>query len=306
MSKELKKYGLSITTRKGRKALGSLKPTDQRWVYGQPGSRIQGGKTKERSRNDSSGLRDCISPPPTTEKLEGCKKAEASGNILSTPIPIPKPNSMYSAWFEEFWSQYPRRQGQRRGKSLARSKWHSLLNGGSEKRAEKIRSSIMEALTIFKQDRQVIDGFPCDAVRFLKRYTDWLEDAPGSTTSASGTYGIPEVKKCEQCSGKGFFRGEDGKAYKCPCRKSKSTTGASSDCSTPEAQQCEQCNGKGFYRSEDGKAYKCPCRKSKSTAGASSDCSTPEAKQCEQCNGKGFYRSEDGKAYKCPCRKSKT
>ena len=84
--------------------------------------------------------------------------------------------STIKKWFDDFWKEYPKRLGLRRGKTVTRNKWISIFSGLSESRAKSVHSDILDALAVFREDQQVKDGFPYDAIRFLTSYTDWLED----------------------------------------------------------------------------------------------------------------------------------
>lgn len=73
--------------------------------------------------------------------------------------------------FEYFWSQYPRRNGKKLGKAKAERMFMKM-------KPEEI-NEVFKALENYNRSKQVYDGFPCDAPRFLRKdyYSDWLDGA---------------------------------------------------------------------------------------------------------------------------------
>lgn len=105
--------------------------------------------------------------------------------------PTPRPAAVAADdGFEEFWQQYPRRNGVRAGKADAQKAWRKL---GAKQRLDATRALAVYALNC--------GDLPKDAVRFLRSYTDWLRDDVVATTSTPAADerktrirdGIPEV-----------------------------------------------------------------------------------------------------------------
>ena len=80
----------------------------------------------------------------------------------------PEPTSPMAKWFEEFWSQYPKRNGKRIGRKDAYSKYKTIVRGSESRRAE-----VLLATRCYSRD---CGDLPKDAHRWLSqdRWREWI------------------------------------------------------------------------------------------------------------------------------------
>lgn len=89
--------------------------------------------------------------------------------------------------FDDFWAAYPHRNGAKKGRKAAETKYTAAIKSGATE------ADIIEAATRFQQDRQVLDGYAPDPATWLNqaRWQDEIEPAKAANnvTSFRPNYG---------------------------------------------------------------------------------------------------------------------
>lgn len=105
-------------------------------------------------------------------------------HVSPSSSPSPKENKdIYDAFFNEFWTAYPKRNGKVIGKTECYTKAKSI-------KAEE-RSSFVQSVKNYASSKQAIDGYAKDPIRFFKIWQDWIE--PERVMDKDGGM-TPEVK----------------------------------------------------------------------------------------------------------------
>lgn len=80
-----------------------------------------------------------------------------------------KDKELYEISFNEFWENYPKRNGKKIGKKITKVKFFKLKNSDL--------SDIIAATKNYSESKQVMDGFAKDPERFFKNdyWKDWLD-----------------------------------------------------------------------------------------------------------------------------------
>ena len=93
--------------------------------------------------------------------------------------------------FEEFWEVYPHRNGAKKGRKAAETKYAAAVKAGATE------AEIIEGATRFQKDRQVLDGFAPDPTTWLNqaRWQDEVETAqPSNVTNLKPRNGETRIR----------------------------------------------------------------------------------------------------------------
>lgn len=121
------------------------------------------GEVKARSTNLANIVRMALSKTETSGMLALKKVGAITVTALSASA---KPILQgLDEKFENFWGQYPRRNGVRQGKAAAKTVFTKIILSDED------LEQVMEALANYKT---ICGEFPKDAERFLKNWTDYL------------------------------------------------------------------------------------------------------------------------------------
>lgn len=85
--------------------------------------------------------------------------------------------------FEDFWNQYPHRNGAKKGKAKARQKYERLVASGVSEH------EIITGAMRYATDRQVVEGYAKDPTTWLNNegWTDDIEPAQPSRANSNGS-----------------------------------------------------------------------------------------------------------------------
>lgn len=114
-------------------------------------------------------------PPAHTEHTQtrslkrcaGCGRRWPCPDVLNETIP---PGDAHEAAFLEAWESYPKRNGRRGSKKVARQKWHRLVKPGNA-------AAVLEAVRNYAEHVALADEFPADMSTWLnqERWEDYAE-----------------------------------------------------------------------------------------------------------------------------------
>lgn len=136
--------------------------------------RLGGLKTQERRRLQSSDP----SSDPSSERPSENKGLQSSSSSL-------KNKDIYTHFFEDFWKEYPKRNG----KIVGRKECLQYIKFIKPE----LYPEILKAVKNYAESEQSKNGYCKDPIRFLKKdfWKDWLE--PENKQSSYDNYGIPEA-----------------------------------------------------------------------------------------------------------------
>lgn len=164
-----RKSGRVSNPRLSKEFSTSTEKHGRRVSAGKAGGEAKARKTKE--IDPSNATAKPYQPEPEPEREE----AKAS----SSARPLPAPDR-----FQDFWDQYPHRNGAKKGRAVAEKAWHRAIRAGPP-------SEIIAGALRYAGDRQVIEGFAKDPATWLnqKGWQDDIEQHRGSAASGQRSGG---------------------------------------------------------------------------------------------------------------------
>jgi uncharacterized protein YdaU (DUF1376 family) len=118
-----------------------------------------GASARWKKEIDASSIAQAIPDTMLDPMLENASSPSPSPSSLSLPLTSNKTTkNIYSADFEEFWLDYPKREG----KSAAFKEWKRIAPD------KELQEKITEGLLDYRKSRKVKEGFIKDCVNWLK------------------------------------------------------------------------------------------------------------------------------------------
>jgi hypothetical protein len=131
--------------------------------------------TAKKEKRDSSGT---AAGQQRDKPNKGLIQDAISRDTIVSLARKPKPER-----FEDFWNQYPHRNGAKKGKAKARQKYERLVASGVSEH------EIITGAMRYATDRQVVEGYAKDPTTWLNNegWTDDIEPAQPSRANSNGS-----------------------------------------------------------------------------------------------------------------------
>ena len=134
----------------------------------------KGGRAKAAKVNDFTSSNAKAMPKQPEPEPEPYKDRDTVVSLARKPKP---------ERFEDFWNQYPHRNGAKKGKAKARQKYERLVASGVSEH------EIITGAMRYATDRQVVEGYAKDPTTWLNNegWTDDIEPAQPSRANSNGS-----------------------------------------------------------------------------------------------------------------------